>query len=107
MASRRAPTDAHSGAGDAADPFPRLSSHPESREVAGLPPEAQGQAPSRCTMLDAAATISAHSALLSVSVVESHGANMPTLFLCGQAHATQPFAYAHMTPVCDAAGHVI
>ena len=47
MASRRAPADAHSGAGDAADPFPRLSSHPKSREVAGLPPEAQGQAPSR------------------------------------------------------------
>ena len=53
MASRRAPTDALPGAGDAGDPFPRTSSRRESPEVASLPPEAQGQAPTRRTYVTA------------------------------------------------------
>ena len=47
MASRRAPAAPISGAGDTADPFPRLSSDTKSREVAGRIPEAQGPGPSR------------------------------------------------------------
>ena len=45
MASRRAPMDGLSGAGDAGDPFPPLSSRLQSREVTGPPSEAQRQGP--------------------------------------------------------------
>ena len=42
MASARAPTDAHSGAGDAGGPILQMSSRQEGREVAAPAPEAQG-----------------------------------------------------------------